>query len=138
MMQLPRRLAVSILTHAQRAPGVEVCGLIAAKAGKPVRVIAVRNVAPEPEHRFEMDVRELVNAHKSMREQGQTLFATWHSHPDGSAELSHIDLERLGHHEAFHLVVSLGTKGVLQINGWRIVEGKPQPVDVVIVEDETA
>ncbi len=135
-IHLPRRLAITLLGHAQRTPEAEVCGLIAAKDGRPSRVIPIRNVSPEPEHFFEMDERELIDAHKDMRTRGESVFATWHSHPDGSAELSDTDIERLGPPGAAHLVISLATRGVLQLNGWRIVDGKPVALEVAVVEDE--
>ncbi len=69
-MELPRTLAVQLLTHAQASPDCEVCGLVSGKDGEPLRAIRIRNASPEPERLFDMDEAELIAAMKSMREAG--------------------------------------------------------------------
>lgn len=133
-VELPRPLAISLLHLAQRSPDEEVCGLIAAIDGRPARIIHMQNVANDRRRQFEMDERELIDTMKGMRERGETLFATWHSHPDAAPELSAMDTERLGYPDALHLVISLETKGVLQMRGWRLQTGTPQPLEVVVRE----
>ena len=46
---LPITLVNKILTHAQHSPESEVCGLIAARDGKPDSVYPIANVAETPE-----------------------------------------------------------------------------------------
>lgn len=133
-IDLPRTLAIALLREAQRSPGKEVCGLVAARGGQASRVIPIRNVAADPRHRFEMDERELIDAMKALRGNGETLFATWHSHPDSAPELSQIDIERLGY-DVLHLVISMETKGVLQMRGWRLDRDTPVAVEIGVTED---
>ncbi|HEX7046746.1 MAG TPA: M67 family metallopeptidase [Gammaproteobacteria bacterium] len=135
-VELPRTLAIVLLHEAQRSPEKEVCGLIAARNGHATRVIPVRNVAPDPRDRFEMDERELIDAMKTLRENSETLFATWHSHPDSAPELSQLDIERLGYPDALHLVISMETKGVLQMRGWRLNGDAPYAVEVGVRDQE--
>lgn len=134
-VDIPRQVAITLLHHAQQSPEKEVCGLIAATEGEPSRVIPMRNVAgSDAKHRFEMDERELIDVMKGLRQNKETLFATWHSHPDAAPELSRTDLERLGYDDALHLVISMQTRGVLQMQGWRIDEGEARAVEIGIIE----
>ena len=134
-IELPRGIAVDLLRQAQQSPDAEICGLIASLDGKPLRVIPIRNTATEPEHLFDMDERQLIDAWKEMRERGEALFAVFHSHPDAEPEPSKADIERLGHPEALHLIVSLHTKGVLQMRGWRLDGPEPRAVEVGVQEN---
>lgn len=134
VVELPRPLAITLLHLAQRSPEEEICGLITAIDAEPVRVIPMRNSAADPRRQFEMDERELIDTMKALRERGETLFATYHSHPDAAPELSTMDIERLGYPDALHLVISLHTKGVLQMRGWRLESETPQALDVVVRE----
>jgi len=134
-VELPRTLAIALLSEAQRSPGQEVCGLIAARDGQPIRVIPMRNVAADPRRLFEMDERELIDAMKALRENGETLFATYHSHPDSAPELSPLDIERLGYPDVLHLVISMETKGVLQMRGWFLNSATPVAVEIGVTED---
>jgi proteasome lid subunit RPN8/RPN11 len=55
-----------------------------------------------------------------MRERGEELFAIFHSHPQAPAEPSATDLELAAYPDALYLIVSLNTKGVLELRGFRI------------------
>lgn len=133
-IELPRTLAVQLLTHAQSSPDREICGLVAARNGEPDRAIRISNASPQPGQLFEMDDAELIAAMKSMREAGESLFAIYHSHPASAPTPSATDLERAGHPETLHLIISLGTKGVLEMQGWRMIDGAAKPVEIGISE----
>ena len=134
-VELPRTLAITLLHEAQRASDREICGLIAMREGRPSRVIPIRNAAADPRHLFDMDERELIDAMKTMREHGETLFAIYHSHPDTAPEPSRMDMERAGYPEALHLIISLQIKGVLQMQGWRLDDTSPRLVQIGVRED---
>lgn len=134
-IELPRPLAITLLHEAQRAPDREVCGLIAARKDGTYRVIPVRNTASNPRQLFEMDERELVNAFRTMRENGENLFAIYHSHPDSAPSPSKKDMQRSGYPDALHLIISLEIKGVLQMRGWRLDDSEPRAVEVGVSED---
>ena len=120
---LPRRLAVQLLHAAQCSPDAEICGLVAASDGQPVRFLSVPNVAAEPAREFCMDDAALVAAMQAIREQQQTLWAVFHSHPSAPAEPSARDLAENGYPDALSLIASLNIKGVLELRAWRIVAG---------------
>lgn len=125
---LPRQLVNQILHHAQTSPDTEVCGLITAKHGKPQRCIAVPNVSAHPERLFAMDPAGQIEAQRRMREQGEELFGIYHSHPHSPATPSATDLEQAGYPEALYIIVSLNTRGVLEMRGFRLRAGDAQPV----------
>ncbi len=117
---LPRLLVDQILHHVRSSPELEVCGLIAASNGHPVRVIPITNVSPRPQQRFTMDPAAQIDAQRRMREQGESLFGIYHSHPHSPAEPSATDLEQAGYPEALYLIVSLDTPGAVEMRGFRL------------------
>jgi proteasome lid subunit RPN8/RPN11 len=119
-INLPRPLVNQLLHCAQASPAAEVCGLIGAKDGTPVSCHPVRNVAAQPGIRFQLDPAEQINAMRQMREKGEELFAIFHSHPGSPAEPSPSDLSELAYPEALYLIISLNTKGVLEMRGFRL------------------
>ena len=125
---LPRNLAVQLLAEAQSAPEREVCGLIAAKDGTPQRLIPIHNIATEPSNLFEMDPQQQIEAIRQVREQGETLWAIYHSHPHAPAIPSTKDLNDAAYPEALYLVISLNTEGVMEMGGYRLQGGTFQPV----------
>lgn len=122
-VRIPRPLVNRLLHHAQDGAGREVCGLIAGRHGRPSRSLPVANVAAEPETRYEMDPKGQIDAMRAMRERGETLFAIYHSHPTGPAEPSATDLDQAAYPDALYLIISLRTKGILELRGFRLEGG---------------
>lgn len=133
-IELPRTLAIALLQQAQRFPDREICGLIAERE-QAFRVIPVSNAAMDQERLFDMDERELIDAMKTMRANGETLFAIYHSHIDSAPEPSRRDIERAGYPGVLHLIISLETKGVLQMRGWRLDDCISRAVDVGVRDE---
>lgn len=129
---LPRQLVNQILHQAQLSPDAEVCGLIAARNGHPQRCIPVPNIAEDPQRLFTMDPKEQIDAQRRMREQGEELFGIYHSHPHSPATPSTTDLEQAGYPDALYVIVSLNTRGVLEMRGFRLIEGEARPVHLEI------
>ncbi|GAB4346720.1 MAG: CysO-cysteine peptidase [Gammaproteobacteria bacterium] len=129
---LPRTLVNQILRHAQRAKSLEVCGLIGARDGRPVHCYPVANVAEQPARRFAMDPQGQLDALRQMRERDETLWAIYHSHPDEPAIPSATDIEESQYPDVLYLIVSLNTKGVLELRGFRMRTGEPEAVDLTI------
>ena len=129
---LPRHLVNQILHQAQISPDVEVCGLITARQGRPQRCIPVANVSEQPQRLFAMDPKQQIDALRSMREQKEELFGIYHSHPHSPADPSDTDLDQAGYPEALYVIVSLNTKGVLEMRGFRLKDGKAEQVQLEI------
>jgi len=129
---IPRPLVNQILAHAQRSDALEVCGLIGSNAGQPAHCYPVSNVAEQPTRRFAMDPQGQLDAQRAMRERGEELWAIYHSHPDEPALPSTTDIEESNYPDALYLIVSLTTKGVLELRGFRMRTGTPEAVDLSI------
>jgi proteasome lid subunit RPN8/RPN11 len=130
---LPRTLINELLTHAQHSPEEEVCGLIASRHGVPSRVYPVANIASERNHLFAMEPKAQIDAMRHMREAGEELYAIYHSHPHAPAEPSLRDLEEAAYPEALYLIISLNTKGVLEMRGFRLGEGAVESVELAVI-----
>ncbi len=122
-------LVNQLLHQAQISPEKEVCGLVAEK-NQQQRIIPVNNVATDPQNLFEMDPKALIDAMRDIREADERLFAVYHSHPQGTAMPSALDSKQAEYPEALYLIIALGTKGVLELRGFRLVNHKFQGVDL--------
>ncbi len=115
----PRPLINRLLHQAQASPHNEICGLIGARHGTPSSCYPVNNIADRPEVQFRMDPVEQIDAMRKIRENHEDLFAIYHSHPKAPAEPSATDLEQAGYPQALQIIISLNTKGVLEMRGFR-------------------
>jgi len=122
-IHLPRPLINQLLHHAQRSPAAEVCGLVGAKAGVAVRCYPVANVAADPRRLFAMDPAQQIAALRALRNRGEELFAIYHSHPSTPPLPSTTDLAQAAYPEALYLIISLQTRGVLEMRGFRLKSG---------------
>ena len=133
LVKLPRKLTNQLLHLAQISSEFEVCGLIGARYGIPTACYPVKNIAPSPAVRYELDPREQVEAMRRMRECNEELFAIYHSHPQSPAEPSATDLTSANYPEAMYLIISLNTKGVLEMRGFRMQKNQPATeVDLIL------
>jgi [CysO sulfur-carrier protein]-S-L-cysteine hydrolase len=118
-IKITRPLATLLLGLAQKSPQQEICGLIGSDTKKPLTVYPIANIAANTAREFEMDPQQQISAFKAMRDKGEKLFAIYHSHPQSPPVPSPRDLEDLGHPEALQLIISLNTKGVLEMRAYR-------------------
>jgi proteasome lid subunit RPN8/RPN11 len=130
VLVFPRNLVNQVLAHAQQDEHIESCGLISASGGNPSHYYAVKNIAADPSTRFEMEPAQQIAAMKHMREQGEDLFAIVHSHPEGPPLPSATDMQEVGYPDAYYIIVSLHTRGVLEMRGFKITDGEMQPVEL--------
>jgi [CysO sulfur-carrier protein]-S-L-cysteine hydrolase len=134
-IQIPRKLTNQLLHLAQLSPEMEICGLVGSKDGIPQTCYPVDNVAEQPQQRFLLDAKQQIAAMADMRNQGEELFAIYHSHPKAPAEPSSYDLEAAEYPDALYLIISLNTKGVLEMRGFKINQQKAREVVLMMVEE---
>ncbi len=118
--QLPRRVINELLHSAQQSPTEEVCGLVGAKNAIANTCYPIKNTAASPENRFQLDEKQQINALSTMRDKGESLAAIYHSHPTAAATPSKTDIALAAYPEAVYLIISLNTKGVLEMKGFKI------------------
>ena len=97
-----------------------------------MRCIPVPNVSDQPQHLFAMDPGRQIDALRRMRESGEELFGIYHSHPHSPAQPSDKDLQQVGYPDALYIIVSLNTRGVLEMRGFRLHEEKAVQVQLEI------
>ena len=119
-IQISRKITNQLLHLAQTSPDIEICGLIGSRDGQPCSCYPIMNVAEQPQQRFQLDASQQISAMTSMRDSGEELFAFFHSHPTSPATPSINDLTLTAYPEALNLIISLNTKGVLEIRGFKI------------------
>jgi [CysO sulfur-carrier protein]-S-L-cysteine hydrolase len=119
-IRISRKLTNQLLHLAQQSPNSEICGFIGSRNGLPTSCYPIKNIAEHPEQRFLFDPDQQIAAMKKMRETDEQLFAIYHSHPTTPAKPSSTDLELAAYPEAYYLIISLNTKGVLEMRAFKI------------------
>ena|SRR5579875_891522 len=107
-MRLPRELHDQIVAHALADAPDECCGLVAARDGQAVEVIAMENTAHSP-LRYEMDPMELYRAMTRLEREGLELAAIYHSHTRSEPYPSQTDINLAFYPDSLYLIV--GTAG---------------------------
>ncbi|MDH5711787.1 MAG: M67 family metallopeptidase [Gammaproteobacteria bacterium] len=131
-LQLPRKLANQILAHAQQNPETEICGLISSKNEHALCYYPIPNTADNSAVRFQMDEQAQIEAMKQIREHHEELLAIVHSHPHSDAIPSALDEQDHQYPDAYYLIVSLNTTGVLDLRAFKQIEGHFQPIELIL------
>ena len=134
-IQIPRKITNQLLHLAQISPDFEVCGLIGSKNGLPTHCYPIKNSAEHPQQRFLLDAGQQISAMAKMRETGEELFAIYHSHPTAPALPSTHDLEQAAYPEALNLIISLNTKGILEMRGFKVYEKTALEIPLIMNDD---
>lgn len=98
---MPRRLAIQILHEAQIAQPDAICGVVGTRGAEPSSFLRAAEAA--------------------LAERGETLWARLWSNPAEPAVPTADQLQGGG----LYLVVSLNTKGVLEMRAWELRAGAP-------------
>ncbi len=137
-IQIPRKLTNQLLHLAQQTPDQEVCGLIGSKNSVPATCYPIKNIADQPQNRFQLDASEQITAMTSMRENQEQLFGIYHSHPTAPATPSIMDLKQAAYPDALYLIISLNTKGILEMRGFKITQQTALEIPLTLIEDTEA
>lgn len=121
-IQLSRKITTQLLHLAQISPEQEVCGLIGSINNIASSCYPIENTAEQPETRFQLDAKQQIQAISAMREKNETLFAIYHSHPTTPAIPSAMDIKLATYPDSVYLIISLNTKGVLEIRAFKIID----------------
>ena len=127
-IQIPLKITKQLLHLAQISPSIEVCGLIGGKNGLPSSCYPIKNSAIQSQQHFQLDASQQISAMTKMRNQGEQLFAIYHSHPSAPATPSMSDLELASYPEALYLIISLNTKGILEMRGFKLDQKYPREI----------
>ncbi len=119
-ISIPKKIIQDLLHHAQQTPEQEVCGLISSQNEIPYRSYPIKNTADKPESFFKLDAQQQIQVMTKMRTNNEQLFAIYHSHPTAPAIPSSSDIEQANYPDTLYIIISLSTKGVLELRGYKI------------------
>lgn len=131
-IKIKRPLALHLLSLAQRSPDAEICGLVGSKDGVLSTCYAIDNIADAPAQTFLMQPEQQAAALQSIQAKGETVYAIYHSHPSTPPVPSEKDLAEAGQHSAYYLIISLSTKGVLEMAAYQLNNGRVAAVELTI------
>lgn len=130
VLKISRAVANQLLHLAQISPNSEICGLVGGSTGHARHAYPIANIAASPADRFQLEPKSQIDAMRHMRERGEELVAIYHSHPNGPAHPSAVDIREASYPETVYLIVSLDTKGVLDMRGFRLAQGAAVEVEL--------
>ncbi len=79
-----------------------------------------------------MDPKQQIDTFRIMRERGEELYAIYHSHSESPAIPSAEDLRLASYPEALHIIISMSTRGTLQLRGFRLKDISTVAVDITV------
>lgn len=121
-----------MLAQLQAAYPLEACGLMAGRDETVQRIYPVANRLASS-YAFEMEPVEQVQAMLDLEERGLELVAIYHSHPQGPAGPSAIDIARAFYPEAAQLIVSLRDRERPSVRAFSIAGGRVGELSLQIV-----
>ena len=131
-IKIPRKITNQLLHLAQISPTTEVCGLIGSQQGKPRSCYPIDNIAEQPQQQFLLDPKQQIAAMTKMREHNEDLLAIYHSHPTSPAEPSQIDIDMASYPDALYFIISLNTKGVLELRGFKLGNNTAKEISLIL------
>ena len=131
-IKIPRKITNQLLHLAQISPATEVCGLIGSQQGKPSSCYPVENIAEQPQQQFLLNPKQQIAAMTKMRERNEDFLAIYHSHPTSPAEPSQIDIDMASYPDALYFIISLNTKGVLELRGFKLGNNAAKEISLVL------
>ena len=130
-VRLPRTLVNDLLHQAQLSPMREICGLVGRMNDHCV-CYPLETQDTDASVLFALNASEQLAALKTLKTQHQELFAIYHSHPNAPALPAITDEDVADFPDALYLLISLNTKGVLEMRGFDRQAGKLEEVDLII------
>ncbi len=133
-MQLPQSLIDELLAEALARPDEEICGLIGGPDFNHLeKVYPVENIAENRRCRFTMDPKGQVHAMRRIRESGNQWLAIYHSHPNGPAYPSEIDMEQCAYPDLLYLIVAPRQPVSRQVRCFALRDHRPSELLLKIV-----
>lgn len=117
-LQISSAQRQQLLDWAQEEEPNECCGLLLGSTGIVERVELTANVAGEPSREFEIDPSALIAAERQARQGDPAILGYFHSHPNGVAEPSAMDIDMAADDGRKWLIIAGG-----KITCWRPVSG---------------
>lgn len=129
---LAHGLLEQIVEYSRSGLPLESCGLLAGRGLSATHFIPITNrLASATE--FDMEPAELIAALRSLRTNGESLLAIFHSHPRGPAVPSARDIDRAWYPESAHIIVSLASAETPEVRAFRILDGEAVEIELRVI-----
>lgn len=135
VVKINRKIINQLLHQTQISPAREICGLIGSCNNTPTNCYFIDNIANNPAQRFLLDSQQHIIALELMRKRKEQLFAIYHSHPSSPPIPSATDIKLVAYPKALYLIISLNTKGVLELRGFQMTFNPPKEVMLTLTEN---
>ena len=128
-MRAPAAVRRAMVRHALDARPRECCGLLIGRGREILAVYPMVNVAETPDTRYRVDDAAHVELRRLLRRMDPPIgiVGVYHSHPDGDARPSPVDIAEAHYPEWLHVIVGLGGTRPL-LRAFRIADGRARPV----------
>lgn len=123
MLRISQRFLDEIIAHTKEEDPNECCGLLAGADETVTRLFRIFNSEQSP-NLYLMEPKEQFAAFKTMRNEGLTLLAIYHSHTHSPAYPSQTDIRLAYYPEARYVIVSLENRTAPVMRMFRIIEEK--------------
>ena len=131
MLKITQDIVDEIAAHGRSEAPLEACGYLAARDGIACKSIAMKNIDASPVH-FSMDPAEQFTAMRTCRQEGLTIRAVYHSHPETDAYPSAEDIKLAYDPDISYVIVSLAGS-VPSINSFIIEKNQVLPENIEII-----
>ncbi len=130
-------LIAEMLAHARECYPEEACGIIAGIGNHGTVLYRGRNHSPSPRIAFELDPVTLARQ-LELEDAGLTMSAVYHSHPNGPAAPSKLDIERAaeGYPDSLCIICSLAGTDSPIVRAFRIEDGAAREISLAAVRNE--
>ncbi|MDA0815101.1 MAG: M67 family metallopeptidase [Chloroflexi bacterium] len=91
MPRIPQSIIDEMVAHARDDLPNEACGMVHGRGGEPIAVYRVKNASASP-YRYEMDPLQMMRIERQRDDEGEELFAIYHSHVASQAYPSPTDV----------------------------------------------
>lgn len=132
-LRIRRKVLGQVVTHAQRQPHRECCGLLAGRNGLITQAFPAKNVAADPERNYEIAPEEIVRLLREFRERKLEFLGIYHSHPNGQNVPSAKDIKLAYYSEASYVIVSPRPYATSPVRAFSIRDGCASELDIEIV-----
>lgn len=129
-----RHVLAAIVAHARTESPRECCGLLVGAGDRIVEAVALPNVDPSPERRFQVDPRDHINLRRSLRGSGRSIAGVYHSHPGSPAIPSPSDIAEALYPDFIYLIVSL-LDAPPETRAYRIIQQIVRELRLLTVEE---
>ncbi len=131
-LRIPENIYRTMIDQSRRESPLECCGVLGGCDAQVHSIHPLRNVAASPT-RYAADERQLVEAHRWLRDRHWRIVAIYHSHPRWPAVPSKTDLEMNYWGDTPRIIISLLTEPA-ELRVWRLDNDSFQELSWTLVE----